>query len=178
MKYNQNDWLNSIKEKFKAYPRLYYWLIDTVSPVCPNRKYKLLLDSLPENAIVVNVGSGPHRLSPSVINVDLSPFRNIDVVADICSLPFSNNSIDGIINIVVLEYISMPIAAVDEMRRVLRPGGLIFSVVPFMQGYHASPHDYTRWTKSGVEKLFGDFETIEMGVATGPTSSFLWIGQE
>ena len=47
-----------------------------------------------------------------------------------------------------------------------------------MQGYHDSPHDYTRWTKAGVEKLFDDFEMIELGIGSGPTSSFLWVLQE
>lgn len=103
MKLDKNDWLNSIKGKFKAYPRLYHLLIDIVSPVCQNRKYKLLLDSLPEDAKIINLGAGPFRLSTSIISVNLSLYQNVDVVSDIYALPFPDNSIDGVISIVVLE---------------------------------------------------------------------------
>jgi len=78
----------------------------------------------------------------------------------------------------VLEHISNTNTAINEMCRVLKPDGLIFSVVPFTLGYHASPHDYIRWTRSGVEKLFSGFDMIEIGISGGPTSSFLWIFQE
>ena len=138
----------------------------------------MLLECLDEDAIIVNLGSGPCRLSPSAINLDISSYSNVDVIADICALPFLDNSVDGVINSVVLEHVPTPITAVNEMRRILKPGGRVFCVVPFMQGYHASPHDYTRWTKAGVEKLFGDFEMVEIGIAAGPTSSFVWILQE
>jgi SAM-dependent methyltransferase len=143
-----------------------------------DRKYKRLLKSLAEDSVVVNLGSGTHRLSQSIINVDISPYKNVDVVADIYALPFPDNSIDGIINISVLEHISNANAAINEIRRVLKPGGLIFSVIPFIEGYHASPYDYIRWTRSGVEILFTGFDIIEIGIFGGPTSSFLWILQE
>ena len=126
----------------------------------------------------ISIGSGARKLSQSVINVDISPYENVNVVADIFALPFPDNSIDGIINITVLEHISNPNTAVNEIYRVLKPNGLVFSVVPFTLGYHASPHDYTRWTRSGVEELFSDFDIIEIGITGGPTSSFLWIFQE
>jgi SAM-dependent methyltransferase len=175
---NQSDWMSSIKERFKAFPNLYYWLVDLVSPVYPDRKYKKILNSLSKDSFVINLGSGARKLSRSVINVDISPYKNVDVVADIFALPFPDNSLDGIINIVVLEHVSNANVAINEMLRILKPGGMIFSIVPFIQGYHASPHDYNRWTISGVEKLFSDFDIIEIGIGGGPTSSFLWIFQE
>ena len=175
---NQNDWMSSIKEKFKVFPNFYHLLVAIFSPVCLDRKYKRLLESIPEDSIVINLGSGSSKLSKSIINVDISPYKNVDVVADICILPFKDNSVDGIINMFVLEHISKPNIAIDEMRRILKPGGLIFSVVPFTLGYHASPHDYIRWTRSGVEILFSGFDMIEIGISGGPTSSFLWILQE
>jgi len=131
---NQNDWMSSIKERFKAFPNLYYWLVDLISPVYPDRKYKKLLNSLSEDNIVINLGSGARKLSQSVINIDISPYKNVDVVASIFALPFPDNSIDGIINITVLEHISNPNTAVNEMCRVLKPDGLMFSVGFFKNG--------------------------------------------
>jgi len=178
MKSNQYDWMNAIKEKFKSFPRIYHCLVVVFSPVYSDRKYRQLIKSLSKNDIILNLGSGSYKLSPSIINVDISPYKNVDVVADICTLPFPDNFIDGIINIAVLEHIPNPNIAVNEMRRILKPGGLIFSVIPFTLGYHASPYDYTRWTRSGTETLFSGFDKIEIGICGGPTSAFLWILQE
>jgi len=52
---NQNDWMSSIKEKFKEFPNLYYGLVDLISPVYPDKKYKKLLNSLSENSEVINL---------------------------------------------------------------------------------------------------------------------------
>lgn len=177
---SQGDWLQRIKEKFKAHPRLYYWLVDLVSPTyrAHKNKFKRLLKVLPSDAIIVNLGSGPLRLSKRVYNIDLIPYKDVDIVANILKLPFKDHSVEGAISVETLEHIPGPLKAVSEIRRILKPSGLILSVVPFMEGYHASPFDYTRWTKAGVLELFGDFEMIEIGVGNGPTSSFLWMMQE
>jgi hypothetical protein len=47
-----------------------------------------------------------------------------------------------------------------------------------MQGFHASPHDYQRWTIPGLRQLFAGFEVLSTNVAAGPTSGLLWLLQE
>ena len=54
----------------------------------------------------------------------------------------------------------------------------MFSVIPFMQPFHASPHDYQRYTLPGMEFLHKDFQKIESGVFSGPVSGALWAVQE
>ena len=60
----------------------------------------------------------------------------------------------------------------------MKPGGLVYTDVPFLVGFHASPYDYTRWTIEGVKDLFKNFEIIDLKICGGPTSAFLWIFQE
>jgi hypothetical protein len=64
------------------------------------------------------------------------------------------------------------------MWRVLRPGGRVLCYIPFIQGFHASPHDYQRFTVPGLRRLFSDFDIQETRIGAGPTSGFVWILQE
>ena len=113
---SQGDWLQRIKEKFKAHPRLYYWLVDLVSPTyrAHKNKFKRLLNVLPSDAIIVNLGSGPLRLSKRVYNIDLIPYKDVDIVANILKLPFKDHSVEGAISVETLEHIPGPLKAVSE----------------------------------------------------------------
>jgi ubiquinone/menaquinone biosynthesis C-methylase UbiE len=93
-------------------------------------------------------------------------------------LPFKDNSIDAVMSLAVLEHVREPPVVLKEVHRVLKPGGRVFSVIPFMQPFHASPHDYQRYTLPGIEYLHRDFEKVESGVFSGPVSGSLWAVQE
>jgi SAM-dependent methyltransferase len=150
-----------------------------MSPVCPNFVIENKIKSLDlKNLIVVNVGSGNTFLDKEIINTDFIPYPNVDLVTDALNLPFKNNTVDAIACLSVLEHVPNPTGVVAEFQRILKPGGQIFCVIPFMQGYHASPHDYTRFTVSGMKELFKNFEIIILEPEGGPTSALLWIFQE
>ena len=175
---NQSDWLDSIKFYFKRYPPIYKFLMDVISPVFSFKKksYKKLIPHLDiKKDAILNIGSGPFQLEPEFINVDLFNYGNVNIKADALRLPFKNNSVDAITNIAILEHVSEPEKIMAEMYRVLKKGGYIYTAIPFMQGYHASPHDYKRWTFSGVNYLHNKFTKIECGVGGGPTSSLVWV---
>jgi len=175
----KRDWLDSIKYYFKKYPHFYNLLIWLISPVFSFKKdsYKRLMKIIryEEKTIILNIGSGPFTLEKNFINLDITPYNNLHIIADATQLPFKNNSVDAIINIVILEHVSEPELVVDEMYRVIKIGGVIYTHIPFMQGFHASPHDYKRWTSSGITQLHHNFIEIERGVGGGPTSSLVWI---
>ena len=88
-----------------------------------------------------------------------------DILADAHQLPFESNSIDAIICKAVLEHTQEPQKVVEEIFRVLRPGGKGFVYVPFLYCYHGSGKkykDYYRFTKDGIEYLFRKFSKIEI----------------
>jgi ubiquinone/menaquinone biosynthesis C-methylase UbiE len=89
--------------------------------------------------------------------VDGMNYPNVQVVCDLAKTPFMEASLDGILSVAVLEHVANPEAHVAEMYRVLKPGGSVLCFVPFMQGYHASPNDFQRYTESGLRQLFGNF---------------------
>ena len=90
---------------------------------------------------------------------------NPDIVGDIHNLPFKDNSIESIICIAILEHVEKPWLAIEEMYRVLKPGGYLFIFVPFLYYYHPMKgyyKDYYRFTKDGMEFLLKDFTSIEI----------------
>ena len=110
--------------------------------------------------------------------MDLGPFPGVDVVGDAVRLPFLAGSLDAVITQGVLEHVRHPEKAAAEIYRVLRPGGLTYHEVPFIQGYHADPTDFQRFTLDGVAALFDGFEVVERGIVAGPSSAFSWILRE
>jgi len=54
-----------------------------------------------------------------------------------------------------------PAAAIDEIRRVLRPEGTLAGSVPFLgQGIHGDPDDYFRFTDVALRHLMTDFDDV------------------
>lgn len=171
------DSFDRIKLVFKKHARLYYFLMQTFSPVCSDRRpLKRFLASA--EGLVLNIGSGNSPCQDGVVNVDMMDYENVDIVCDIHRLPFKDNSIDAVMSVAVLEHVREPALVLKEVHRVLKPGGRVFSVIPFMQPFHASPHDYQRYTLPGIEFLHRDFQKVESGVYSGPVSGMLWVVQE
>jgi SAM-dependent methyltransferase len=178
--HDSDDALLRLKERVKRrFPGVYPWLIETFAPVFAPGLASAFVDSvLPDDHFVLDLGSGTGRHHPSIINVDITPYSEVDLVCPIERLPFPDDSVDAVLSIAVLEHVPNPQEAVAEMLRVLRPGGRVFCFIPFMQGIHASPHDYQRYTPRGLEILFSGFTDRVVHVAAGPTSGFLWLLQE
>jgi SAM-dependent methyltransferase len=87
-------------------------------------------------------------------------------------------SLDGVITQGVLEHVAGLAATLAEIDRVLRPGGLVYHEIPFIQGFHNSPGDYRRFTLAGIRELTAGYEVIDAGVACGPSTAMLWISSE
>jgi len=117
----------------------------------PDRFYRLLADDTAalvgefckiEGSRVLDLGSGPgdlaeafrHRGAEAVaLDVDFDEMHcraralRSAVVADGCRTPFPPASFDVVCSSNVLEHVPDPLALVREMRRVARPGGLVFA---------------------------------------------------
>lgn len=172
-----------IQNILKRYGKAYYFLLDIFKPVYSGRwqkRIKVILSRYAEESIILNLGSGPTYLigRRDIINIDAYAFNEVDIVADASSIPIEDNSADLIINIALLEHVKTPKEVINEIHRIIKYNGEIFCFVPFMQPFHAAPNDFQRWTKQGVIELFSCFDDLEVSVAQGPTSGFLWVFQE
>jgi SAM-dependent methyltransferase len=107
-----------------------------------------------KQAWVLDCGSGARgRIFSNVINFEIQPFTGVDVVGLAEELPFRSDTFDLVISLAVLEHVKDPKKAALEMQRVLKPGGLLWIDVAFMQPYHGYPAHYYNMTQQGLETL-------------------------
>ena len=118
-----------------------------------------------------------------------------DIVGDLESIPLGTNSVHVMICTNVLEHVKRPWLAVQEMHRVLKPGGVMFAAAPWIWPHHPTDkyRDYWRisadawaemlsgwagykitspeWTEEGKEliEMVGEWEYF--GLETMPPDS-------
>ena len=119
---------------------------------------------------VLGLGGGPFRVHPAIVNLNVEPLDNVDVVGDAHRLPLASDSIDGVHCEAVFEHLDDPATGAAEMLRVMKPGALAYVCTPFMQGFHGYPSHFQNFTEVGHRRLFAraGFEVLEGGVCVGP----------
>lgn len=129
-----------------------------------------IYEGLPDDAICLAVGGGPQRHHERLINLNISDYENVDIVADAYALPYADGSVAAIFCEAVLEHLEYPEKAVSEMNRVLRPGGRVFAATPFLQWYHGYPNHFQNFTLTGHVRLFerAGFAVTSQGTCVGP----------
>jgi len=78
-------------------------------------------------------------------------------------LHFQDNFFDAVFSTkVIMEHVSKPQIVVDELYRVLKPGGIAFVVAPHIRRQHQPPHDYFRFSQYALDMLFhkSGFSTV------------------
>lgn len=132
------------------------------------------LNSITPGMSVLNVGASGEvgsRLNRALtenntgielISTDIDPERKPDIVCDVCDMPFPDNSFDAVFLIEVLEHVHNPPKALNEIYRVLKPGGKLIFSVPFIFPLHDRPGDYFRYTKYGLKLLLSEYEQVRI----------------
>lgn len=104
------------------------------------------------------------RIGPSWTVIDKFDTQpDVDYHYDLMDMPFDDGVFHGVFCQSVLEHVSNPLKAIEQMRRVLAPGGLIFCQLPFNQVYHPDPQDYWRVSPEGLRLWMAEFEEIRCG---------------
>ena len=167
--------------------KLIYPPMPTINCIEKKQLKQIQYQIFKNNNVILNYGCGistgsGKRLwdkkcfeNSKIIHFDILQQDEVLVVGDAHKLPFKSQVFDSIICQAVLEHVSNPKKAVNEMFRVLKPKGHVFVEVPFIQGYHADPHDYQRYTLNGLQYLFKNFKILDCGVSVGPFCSLVWI---
>ena len=139
-----------------------------------------LLNQLGSGSRGLNVGAGSSKLHPSLINVDIVPGPTIKVCASVEQLPFPDERFDLVVSQELLEHVRDPFRAMQEMRRVLKPGGVLYCQLPFIIGYHSGPTDFWRFTREGIRELAerANFKCLEVELAVGAGTGFYRIAVE
>jgi len=86
---------------------------------------------------------------------------------DIMDMPYDDNEFEYVIADQVLEHVRKPWIAVEEVRRVLKPGGLAILTSALLFYIHGVPNDYWRFTPDGLKVLCENFSYIHECGGTG-----------
>ncbi|MEH3033727.1 MAG: class I SAM-dependent methyltransferase [Aeromicrobium erythreum] len=101
------------------------------------------------------------------LNLDLAETGPGVVIGDITDCPeIPDASFDVVLSVDVFEHIDRPWRAGEEIVRILRPGGLVYTSTLFSWRYHPCPIDFWRYTPEALEFLHAGTETIDKGFDT------------
>jgi SAM-dependent methyltransferase len=119
--------------------------------------------SLPKGARVLDagVGDGPYRsvfdqtrYESTDICVLEKIYGNISFISDLRNLPILDDCYDLVFCSQTLEHVPEPQKVINELWRVLKPGGKLWLTAPFFFAEHEIPYDYFRYTQFGLIRLF------------------------
>jgi len=116
---------------------------------------------------------GAGNVVEGCVNLDLFAVPGVDVAADAHQLPFPDALFTRVECDAVLEHVRDPRRVMQEIRRVLMPGGYAHLVTPFCHPFHEYPKDYRRFTLDGLKELADGMTVVAEGWRTGPTATLL-----
>lgn len=121
-----------------------------------------ILAGIPEDGFVLELGTGLGALQdlhPAYVGTDLSigalvrRIRGAAFASDAQQMPLRSGSVDAIYTIAVLEHVPRPDLAIEEIARVLRPGGVAYLAPAWncrtwaAEGLHVRPYRDLRWSQ-------------------------------
>jgi SAM-dependent methyltransferase len=116
---------------------------------------------------------GAQPFFPQTVEVetlDINPEAGCTYTGDICSVnhQIADGRYDVVICTEVLEHTLQPFNAVRELRRVLKPGGVIALSTPLNFRIHGPLPDCWRFTIHGLRVLLSDFDILEINSLETP----------
>lgn len=117
--------------------------------------------SLTGSLLDVGCGTQPYRnlfRVHSYIGLELDTLVSrkravADAYYDGTTFPFAEGRFDSVLCNQVLEHVFTPDAFLNEIYRVLKPGGKVLLTVPFIWDEHEQPFDYARYSSFGLRAL-------------------------
>lgn len=120
-------------------------------------------NSVPEGANVLDAGAGDapyrnffshtHYETADFCEVDKPYYSDITYVCDLRSVPVQSGRYDLILLTQVLEHCPEPKDVLQEMFRLLKPGGIMWLSAPLFYEEHETPYDFYRYTQFGFRYL-------------------------
>ena len=108
-----------------------------------------------QGGVILDCGSGmKDQQFSNLIQLEIEDYPNVDILAYNQRLPFSDDCFDAVLSLDVLEHVNDPMASAAEITRVLKPGGILYIDIPFLQAEHGFPNHYFNATRQGIRELF------------------------
>ena len=138
-----------------------------------------LIRQTPGMVLHLSAGGTAQRFD-NVVELEAAVFRHTDVIGDVHRLPFVDGAFDAVISLNAFEHYREPYQAVQEIFRIMRPGGRVLIRTAFLQPLHEAPWHFYNCTRFGLENWFRDFETETLHVSDNfhVGYSLSWLASE
>jgi O-methyltransferase len=120
--------------------------------------------SVSSGGLVLDAGAGrgPYRAHFAHTQYEAADFEQVPgkgydgnhYVCDLAAIPVERDRYDLILLSQVLEHLPDPATVLNELHRVLKPGGEIWASAPLFYEEHEQPFDFYRYTQFGLRHLF------------------------
>jgi SAM-dependent methyltransferase len=97
------------------------------------------------------------------VGCDMRRGPGVDRIEDLGRLTLPSGIASTVICVDTLEHVFEARRGVDEMLRILAPGGVILLSAPFEFRIHDYPEDYWRFTPSSIDRLLATLDTAIIG---------------
>jgi SAM-dependent methyltransferase len=119
---------------------------------------------VPAGSMVLDAGAGEAPYEPLFrhANYEAADFARVPgkkyssqtYICDLASIPVEDARYDFVVFNQVMEHLPDPLLVLNELKRVLKPGGRMIYSAPFFYEEHEKPYDFYRYTQFGVRHLF------------------------
>lgn len=126
---------------------------------------KAFVHAMPKGSLVLDAGAGeqPYRHLMAHVIYESADFEQVDkpylkstYVCDLKQIPVENERFDFILFNQVMEHLPEPQLVLQELHRVLKPGGKLLYTAPLFYEEHEIPYDFFRYTQFSIKKLFSE----------------------
>lgn len=160
---------------------------------------KKALRDIPSGARILDAGAGELRHKSlcthlEYVSQDFAQYRGhevdeglqkaqwdssqVDIVSDITTIPEPSESFHAILCSEVLEHVPDPMAALDELVRLLKKGGQLILTAPFASMVHFAPYHFC----TGFSRYWYEYHLPKRGLTIAELSAngdwFEYCGQE
>jgi SAM-dependent methyltransferase len=134
--------------------------------------FSQLIQACPDK-LFLDLGCGRREKTyDNCLYLEVYPSVSADIIVEgNCLYPIKDRSLDGIGCFAVLEHTRKPWLVVQEIQRMLKPGGKVMIDWPFLQPIHGYPSHYFNATREGLTSIFQDHGFVVEHAYTGQHQS-------
>lgn len=141
-----------------------------------------IINYVERDSCVLDLGCGPRDqaipiqyLEYKYVGIDISN-KAADILADAHAIPFHNESFDCVFSYAVLEHLYNPFVVINEVQRVLKPGGIYIGTVSQGEPFHNSYFHHTPWGIVSLVSSTKGMKIIRMWASRSTLKSLAVMG--